>query len=168
MFMKKLFSLLLTAMIAVSVNAQFISFPSFGKNIKMCSDPVLGLDGLHVGDEGYVTFQVTNEGDSLYVGPVYLRIVEREHSAQVLAAKKLKIKPGQTYSITTVFSTERLNPYARYFVSFEYNENGHTVPMGFTEPKPLKDFMLLPAIINNPEKKAPVKAKIKEVKKSSK
>lgn len=166
--MKKLFSLLLTAMIAVSVNAQFISFPSFGKNIKMCSDPVLGLDGLHVGDEGYVTFQVTNEGDSLYVGPVYLRIVEREHSAQVLAAKKLKIKPGQTYSITTVFSTERLNPYARYFVSFEYNENGHTVPMGFTEPKPLKDFMLLPAIINNPEKKAPVKAKIKEVKKSSK
>ena len=168
MFMKKLFSLLLTAMIAVSVNAQFISFPSFGKNLKMCSDPVLGLDGLHVGDEGYVTFQVTNEGDSLYVGPVYLRIVEREHSAQVLAAKKLKIKPGQTYSITTVFSTERLNPYARYFVSFEYNENGHTVPMGFTEPKPLKDFMLLPAIINNPEKKAPVKAKIKEVKKSSK
>ena len=168
MFMKKLFSLLLTAMIAVSVNAQFINFPSFGKNLKMCSDPIMGLDGLHVGDEGYVTFQVTNEGDSLYVGPVYLRIVEREHSAQVLAAKKLKIKPGQTYSITTVFSTERLNPYARYFVSFEYNENGHTVPMGFTEPKPLKDFMLLPAIINNPEKKAPVKAKIKEVKKSSK
>ena len=111
---------------------------------------------------------MTNEGDSLYTGPIYLRIVEREHSAQVLAAKKIKIKPGQTYSITTVFSTERLNPYARYFVGFEYNEDGHTVPMGFTEAKPLKDFMLLPAIINSPEKKAPVKAKIKEVKKSSK
>ena len=168
MLMKKLFSLLLTAMIAVSANAQFISFPSFGKNLKMCSDPVLGLDGLHVGDEGYVTFEVTNEGDSTYVGPIFLRIVERESSAQVLAAKKIKIKPGHTYSITTVFSTERLHPYARYFVGFEYNENGHTVPMGFTEAKPLESFMLLPTIINDPGKKAPVKAKIKEIKKSSK
>ena len=168
LLMKKSFLLLMTVMIAVTVNAQFISFPSFGKNLKMCSDPILGLEGLHVGDEGYVTFEVTNEGDSLYVGPIFLRIVEREHSAQVLAAKKIKIKPGQTFSITTVFSTERLHPYARYFVGFEYNENGHTVPMGFTEAKPLEDFMLLPAIINNPEKKAPVKPRIKEVKKSSK
>ena len=165
---KKLFSLVLTAMIAVTVNAQFISFPRFGRNLKMCGDPVLGLEGLHVGDEGYVTFEVTNQGDSLYVGPIYLRIVERESSAQVLAAKKIKIKPGRTYSITTVFSTERLHPYARYFVAFEYDEDGHTVPMGFTEAKPLEGFMLLPAIINGPEKKAPVKAKIKEVKKSAK
>ena len=168
MLMKKLFSLLLTAMIAVAAHAQFISFPNFGKNIKMCSDPVLGLEGLHVGDEGYVTFEVTNQGDSLYVGPIFLRIVERESSAQVLAAKKIKIKPGQTVSITTVFSTERLHPYARYFVSFEYNENGHTVPMGFTEAKPLEGFMLLPEIINSQPKKAPVKAKIKEVKKTAK
>ena len=166
--MKKIFSLLLTALFAVSANAQFISFPNFGKNLKMCSDPVLGMDGLHVGDEGYVTFQVTNQGDSIYMGPIFLRIVERESSAQVLAAKKLKIKPGQTYSITTVFPTERLHPYARYFVGFEYNENGHTVPMGFTEAKPLESFMLLPAIINSPEKKAPVKAKIREVKNSAK
>ena len=36
--------------------------------------------------------------------------------------------------------------------------------MGFTEAKPLQSFMLLPTIINNPPKKAPVKAKIKEVK----
>lgn len=168
MLMKKLFSLLLTALIAVTANAQFISFPSFGKNLKMCSDPILGLNGLYVGDEGYVTFQVTNQGDSVYVGPVFLRIVERESSVQVLAAKKLKIKPGQTYSITTVFSTETMKPYTRYFVGFEYNENGHTVPMGFTEAKPLENFVLQPAIINNPEKKAPVKAKIKEIKKSSK
>lgn len=166
--MKKLFSLLVTIIIAVTAHAQFISFPNFGKDLKMCSDPVLGLEGLHVGDEGYVTFEVTNEGDSIYVGPVYLRIVERESSAQVLAAKKIKIKPGQTFSITTVFPTERLNPYARYFVGFEYDENGHTVPMGFTEAKPLESFMLLPAIINQPQKKAPVKARIKEVKKSSK
>jgi len=166
--MKKLFSVLLTALFVVTAHAQFITFPSFGKNLKMCSDPVLGLEGLHVGDEGYVTFEVTNEGDSTYVGPIFLRIVERESSAQVLAAKKLKIKPGQTYSITTVFSTERLNPFARYFVGFEYNENGHTVPMGFTEAKPLESFMLMPAIINNPEKKAPVKAKVKLVKKSAK
>ena len=168
MLMKKLYFLLLTALITVSANAQFISFPSFGKNLKMCSDPILGLEGLHVGDEGYVTFQVTNQGDSIYVGPVFLRIVERESSAQVLAAKKLKIKPGQTFTITTVFPTDRLHPYARYFVGFEYNENGHTVPMGFTEAKPLESFMLLPAIINNPEKKAPVKPRIREVKKSAK
>ena len=163
--MKKIFSLLLTALTVVSANAQFISFPSFGKNLKMCSDPVLGLEGLHVGDEGYVTFQVTNQGDSIYAGPVFLRIVERESSAQVLAVKKLKIKPGQTFSITTVFPTERLHPYARYFVGFEYNEDGHTVPMGFTEAKPLESFMLLPEIINSSPKKAPVKAKVKEVKK---
>lgn len=168
MFMKRLFSLLLTAIIAVSVHAQFISFPSFGKDIKMCSDPELGLDGLYVGDEGYVTFQVVNQGDSTYTGPVFLRIVERESSVQVLAAKKIKIKPGQTFSITTVFSTETMKPFTRYFVGFEYNENGHTVPMGFTEAKPLESFVLQPAIINNPEKKAPVKAKIKEIKKSSK
>ena len=166
--MKKLLSLLLTAMIAVSVNAQFISFPSFGRNLKMCSDPELGLDGLHVGDEGYVTFQVTNEGDSIYTGPIFLRIVERESSAQVLAAKKIKIKPGQTYSITTVFPTDRLKPFARYFVGFEYNEDGHTVPMGFTEAKPLENFSLLPTVINQPEKKAPVKARIRQVKKTAK
>lgn len=168
MLMRKLFSLLLTALIAVTANAQFVSFPSFGRNLKMCSDPELGLDGLHVGDEGYVSFQVTNQGDSIYVGPIYLRIVERESSAQVLVAKKIKIKPGQTFSITTVFSTERLNPFARYFVGFEYDEDGHTVPMGFTEAKPLESFMLLPTIINDPGKKAPVKAKIKEIKNSSK
>ena len=165
---KKLFSLVLTAMIAVTVNAQFISFPRFGRNLKMCSDPELGLEGLHVGDEGYVSFEVTNEGDTTYVGPIFLRIVERESSAQVLAAKKIKIKPSQTFSITTVFPTDRLHPYARYFVGFEYNEDGHTVPMGFTEAKPLEGFMLLPAIINAPEKKAPVKARIREVKKSAK
>jgi hypothetical protein len=168
MLMKKLLSLLLTAMIAVSVNAQFISFPRFGRNLKMCSDPELGLDGLHVGDEGYVTFQVTNEGDSIYTGPIFLRIVERESSAQVLAAKKIKIKPGQTYSITTVFPTDRLKPFARYFVGFEYNEDGHTVPMGFTEAKPLENFSLLPTVINQPEKKAPVKARIRQVKKTAK
>jgi len=168
MLMKKLLSLLLTAMIAVSVNAQFISFPRFGRNLKMCSDPELGLDGLHVGDEGYVTFQVTNEGDSIYTGPIFLRIVERESSAQVLAAKKIKIKPGQTYSITTVFPTDRLKPFARYFVGFEYNEDGHTVPMGFTEAKPLENFSLLPTVINQPEKKAPVKSRIRQVKKTAK
>ena len=163
--MKKYLSFLLTALITLSVHAQFISFPNFGRNLKMSGDPVLGLEGLSVGDEGYVRFQVTNEGDSIYTGPVYLRIVEREHSVQVLAAKKLRIKPGQTYSITTVFPTDRLHPYARYYVGFEYNEDGHTVPMGFTEAKPLESFMLLPAIINNPQKKAPVKAKVKEIKK---
>ena len=145
--MRKILFALLTAMIAVTADAQFVSFPRFGKNLKMCSDPILGMEGLHVGDEGYVTF---------------------EHSVQVLAARKAKIKPGRTYSITTVFPTDRLNPYARYFVGFEYNENGHTVPMGFTEAKPLESFMLLPAIINSTARKAPVKAKIKEIKKSSK
>lgn len=164
--MRRILAICAVMMLAVSLNAQFINFPRFGRNLKMSNDPVLGLEGLHVGDEGYVTFNVTNESDSIYNGPIYLRIIEREHSVQVLAAKKIKIKPGKTFSITTVFPTERLRPYARYFVGFEYDEDGHTVPMGFTEAKPLESFMLLPAIINIPEKKAPVKAKIKEVKAS--
>jgi len=163
--MRKFLAICIAAMMAMSAQAQFINFPDFGKNIKMCSDPEIGLRGLSVGDEGYVTFEVTNQGDSIYVGPIFLRIVEREHSFQVMAVKKIKIKPGKTYRITTVFPTERFQPYARYFVAFEYNENGHTVPMGFTDAKPLKSFMLLPEIINNPPKKAPVKAKVKEVKK---
>ena len=163
--MKRFLYLCIMLLCATVAHAQFVSFPSFGKNLKMSSDPVWGLKGLSVGDEGYVTFEVTNQGDSIYTGPVYLRIVEREHSVQVLAAKKIKIKPGRTYSITTVFPTDRLRPYARYFVAFEYDENGHTVPMGFTEAKPLQDFMLLPEIINSVPKKSPVKAKVKEVKK---
>lgn len=165
MLMKRFFSLLICAVISLSAQAQFIRFPDFGKNVKMCSDPVIGLNNLHVGDEGYVTFDITNQGDSIYAGPVFLRIVARDHSIQVLAAKKVKVKPGKTYQITTVFSTERMHPFTRYFVSFEYNENGHTVPMGFTEPKPLESFMLMPEIINQVNKKAPVKAKVKEVKK---
>lgn len=163
--MKRTIVLLAAFLVCLCAQAQFVSFPSFGRNLKMSSDPVLGLEGLHVGDEGYVTFEVTNTGDSIYTGPIYLRIVEREHSVQVLAAKKIKFKPGRTYSVTTVFPTDRLHPFARYYVAFEYNENGHTVPMGFTEAKPLESFMLLPEIINNPPRKAPVKSKVKEVKK---
>ena len=163
--MKRTLILLAAFLVCLCAQAQFVSFPSFGRNLKMSSDPVLGLEGLHVGDEGYVTFEVTNTGDSIYTGPIYLRIVEREHSVQVLAAKKIKFKPGRTYSVTTVFPTDRLHPFARYYVAFEYNEDGHTVPMGFTEAKPLESFMLLPEIINNPPTKAPVKSKVKEVKK---
>lgn len=166
--MKKFLIICIVLVTSLYSHAQFVSFPNFGRNIKMCSDPELGLKGLSVGDEGYVTFQVTNQGDSVYSGPIYLRIIEREHSVQVLAAKKIKIKPGRTYSITTVFSTIRLHPYARYYVAFEYNEDGHTVPMGFTEPKPLESFMLLPEIINATPKKAPVKSKVKEVKETKK
>lgn len=163
--MKRTIVLFAAILVCLCTQAQFVSFPSFGRNLKMSSDPVLGLEGLHVGDEGYVTFEVTNTGDSIYTGPIYLRIVEREHSVQVLAAKKIKIKPGRTYSVTTVFPTDRLHPFSRYYVAFEYNEDGHTVPMGFTEAKPLESFMLLPEIINNPPTKAPVKSKVKEVKK---
>lgn len=163
--MKRILVICVAFMACLWVHAQFVSFPRFGRNLKMSGNPVLGLEGLHVGDEGYVTFEVTNTGDSIYVGPLYLRIVEREHSAQVLAAKKVKMKPGKTYKVTTVFSTERLHPFARYYVAFEYNEDGHTVPMGFTEAKPLDSFMLLPEIINNPPRKAPVKSKVKEIKK---
>lgn len=163
--MKRTLILLAAFLVCLCAQAQFVSFPSFGRNLKMSSDPVLGLEGLHVGDEGYVTFEVTNTGDSIYTGPIYLRVVEREHSVQVLAAKKIKFKPGRSYSVTTVFPTDRLHPFARYYVAFEYNENGHTVPMGFTEAKPLESFMLLPEIINDPSRKAPVKSKVKEVKK---
>lgn len=163
--MKRLFVLCCALLPALFVQAQFLGVPQFGRNIKVSGEPKTGFDGLYVGDEGYVTFQVVNQGDSIYTGPIYLRLFDREQSLQVLAAKKIKLKPGRTYSITTVFSTERLRPYSRYFMAFEYDQDGHTIPMGFVEPAPLKNFMLLPEIINNPPKKAPVKAKVKEVKK---
>ena len=85
-------------MMAMSAQAQFISFPDFGKNIKMCSDPEIGLRGLSVGDEGYVTFEVTNQGDSIYVGPIFLRIVEREHSFQVMAVKNLPLSDFHSFA----------------------------------------------------------------------
>jgi hypothetical protein len=40
--------------------------------------------------------------------------------------------------------------------------------MGFTEAKPLENFSLLPTVINQPEKKAPVKSRIRQVKKTAK
>ena len=73
--MKK-FLMLCTALLAVlTLNAQFVSFPDFGKHIKMSGDPVIGLEGLSVGDEGYITFEITNFGDSIYKGPIYIRII---------------------------------------------------------------------------------------------
>lgn len=166
--MKRILSLCLVVLIAVSSKAQFLNFPHFGQNLKISAQPELGLESLSVGDEGYVRFQVTNTSDSTYTGPLYLRVFEREGSLQVLACKKIKIKPGKEYSVTTVFSTSLLNPYARYFIGFEFNEDGHTVPMEYLEQQQLSSFMLLPPIINNPVKKSPLKAKVKEVKKSKK
>ena len=68
--MKKLLIICFALVSSLYAQAQFVSFPDFGKNIKMCSDPELGLKGLSVGDEGYVTFHVTNQGDSVYSGPI--------------------------------------------------------------------------------------------------
>ena len=76
--MRKFIAICIAAMMAITVQAQFVNFPRFGRSLKMSNDPVLGLRGLHVGDEGYVTFNVTNQGDSVYTGPIYLRIIERE------------------------------------------------------------------------------------------
>lgn len=162
--MKKILTFCLAVLLAVSAQAQMLNFPQFGNMLKITGSPVIGLERLSVGDEGYVTFQIRNESDTEYKGPLYLRIFERESSFQVLACRKISVKPGREYSVTTVFPTDRLAAYARYFIGFEYDEDGHTVPMSYVTPGPLKTFMLLPPIINNPKKKSPVKAKVKEVK----
>lgn len=163
--MKKLITLIFASVLTVVCSAQLMNFPQFGKDLKLAAEPVLGLEGLAVGDEGYVTFRVRNEGENVYTGPLYLRLFNREESHQVLVSRKSKLKPGKEYLITTVFPTERLEAYNMYFVGFEYDEEGHTIPMGQTNPKPLKSFLLLQPIINAPARKSPVKAKIKEYRK---
>lgn len=141
-----------------------MTFPDWGRDIKTTCQPETGLDGLSVGDESFVTFTLTNRSENVYSGPIYLRLFNMEQSVQVLACNKKKIKPGKEYKLTTVFSTERLSPYSRYFIGIEYDEDGHTVPMGAIEPTPLSSFMLLAPIINNPVKKSPYKPKLKVVK----
>lgn len=143
---------------------QPVTFPDWGRDLKTTNQPETDLDGLYVGDEGYVTFTLTNIGESVYSGPIYLRLFNMEQSVQVLACSKKKLKPGKVYNLTTVFPTDRLSPYSHYFIGIEYDEDGHTVPMGALEPTPLSSFMLLAPIINNPVRKSPVKAKVKVVK----
>ena len=163
--MKKLITLLFASVLTVVCSAQLMNFPQFGKDLKLTIEPFLGTEGLAVGDEAYVSYRVRNEGESVYTGPLYLRLFNREESHQVLVSRKNKLKPGKEYVITTVFPTERLEAYNMYFVGFEYDEDGHTIPMGQANPKPLKSFMLLQPVINAPVRKAPVKARIKEYKK---
>ncbi|MBR4842550.1 MAG: hypothetical protein IK006_05615 [Bacteroidaceae bacterium] len=163
--MKKLITLFCTSVLTVVCSAQLMNYPQFGKDLKLTAEPVTGLERLSVGDEGYVTFRVRNEGESTYSGPLYLRLFNREQSHQVLVKAKNKLKPGKEYQITTVFPTDRLEAYTMYFIGFEFEEDGHNIAMAQTNPKPLKSFMLLQPIINAPEKKSPVKARIKEIKK---
>ncbi len=160
--MKKLTTLLFAFVVTVVCSAQLVNFPQFGKDLKLTIEPVIGLEGLAVGDEGYISYRVRNEGESVYTGPLYLRLFNREESHQVLVSRKNKLKPGKEYVITTVFSTERLDAYNMYFVGFEYDEGGHTVPMGQVNPKPLKSFMLMQPVINAPVRKSPVKPRIRE------
>ena len=163
--MRRLISLFFAIVLVSVCNAQFFRFPNFGDDIKLTSEPKIGLDGLSVGDEGYVIFSIINNGETTYTGPLYIRLFNPERSHQVLACKKNKLKPGKEYVITTVFSTEQMEPFSMYFIGFEYDENETLVPMAQIDPKPLKSFMLLQPIINAQGKKSPVKAKIKRAKK---
>lgn len=162
--MKRLINLFLVAVLAIVCNAQPMNFPRFGNALKLTIEPVCGLDGLAVGDEGYVSFRIRNESESIYTGPLYLRLFNREHSHQVLVNRKNKFKPGKEYVITTVFPTDLLEAYTMYYIGFEFDEDGHTIPMAQVNPKPLKSFMLLQPVINAPARKSPVKPRIKEYK----
>ena len=150
--MRRLISLFFAIVLVSVCNAQFFRFTNFGDDIKLTSEPKIGLDGLSVGDEGYVIFSIINNGETTYTGPLYIRLFNPERSHQVLACKKNKLKPGKEYVITTVFSTEQI---PHVFQVFEYDEN-ETRSIRLTQPEIIISFnpSLMPG-------KNPVKAKIR-------
>ena len=144
-----------TVLFALAAQAQFFAFPQSERRIKLYSEPIIGLNDLFVGDEGYVTFEIINDSHLTYQGPIYLRIFERGHSHQVLACKNIKMKPGRIYRITTTFPTDRLAPFVRYAISFEYIEDNQIVSIANYEGRRPTNFTLRAAVINRPPAKAP-------------
>ena len=89
--MKRLLLTFATVLITIAAQAQFFGFPQTERRIKLYSEPIIGLDNLFVGDEGFVTFEIINDDILTYQGPIYIRIFERGHSYQVLACEHIKM-----------------------------------------------------------------------------
>lgn len=152
-----------TLLLAIVAQAQFFGFPQTERRIKLYSEPIVGLNDLFVGDEGFVTFELINDSHLTYDGPIYLRIFERGVSHQVLACPKIKMKPGRIYRITATFPTDRLAPFVRYAISFEYIEDHQIVPIASFEGKRPENFILRAAIINRPPAKSPYKPRVIDI-----
>ena len=158
--MKRLLLTFATVLITIAAQAQFFGFPQTERRIKLYSEPIIGLDNLFVGDEGFVTFEIINDDILTYQGPIYIRIFERGHSYQVLACEHIKMKPGRIYRITTTFPTDRLAPFVRYAISFEYIEDNQITSIANYKGNRAENFTLRAAVINRPPKKSPHKAKV--------
>ena len=161
--MKKFMLTCATLLLAIVAQAQFFGFPQTERRIKLYSEPIVGLNDLFVGDEGFVTFELINDSQQTYDGPVYLRIFERGVSHQVLACPRIKMKPGRIYRITAAFPTDRLAPFVRYAISFEYIEDHQIVPIASFEGKRPENFILRAAIINRPPAKSPYKPRVIDI-----
>lgn len=161
--MKKFMLTCATLLLAIVAQAQFFGFPQTERRIKLYSEPIVGLNDLFVGDEGFVTFELINDSHLTYDGPIYLRIFERGVSHQVLACPKIKMKPGRIYRITATFPTDRLAPFVRYAISFEYIEDHQIVPIASFEGKRPENFILRAAIINRPPAKSPYKPRVIDI-----
>ena len=161
--MKKFMLTCATLLLAIVAQAQFFGFPQTERRIKLYSEPIVGLNDLFVGDEGFVTFELINDSHLTYDGPIYLRIFERGVSHQVLACPKIKMKPGRIYRITAAFPTDRLAPFVRYAISFEYIEDHQIVPIASFEGKRPENFILRAAIINRPPAKSPYKPRVIDI-----
>ena len=158
--MKKVILTCATLLFAIVAQAQFFGFPQTERRIKLYSEPIVGLNDLFVGDEGYVTFELINDSQLTYNGPIYIRIFERGHSHQVLACPQIKMKPGRVYRITSTFPTDRLAPFIRYAISFEYIEDNQFAHIASFEGRRPVNFTLRAAVINRPPVKAPHKPKV--------
>ena len=161
--MKKFMLTCATLLLAIVAQAQFFGFPQTERRIKLYSEPIVGLNDLFVGDEGFVTFELINDSHLTYDGPIYLRIFERGVSHQVMACPKIKMKPGRIYRITATFPTDRLAPFVRYAISFEYIEDHQIVPIASFEGKRPENFILRAAIINRPPAKSPYKPRVIDI-----
>lgn len=162
--MKKFITICLIFLCSAGIKAQPFGFPIEKSILELYSEPIIGLDNLYVGDEGYITFSVINNSDYVYRGPLYIRIFEREHSYQILVHDDIKIYPERVYEITTIFPTDRLAPYVRFFIGFEYLDNDHLFHITNYKQRPIPSFSMLSPIINRPPNKAPVKPRIKQYK----
>lgn len=158
--MRKLLLTCVTVLFAIVAQAQYFGFPQTERRIKLYSEPIVGLNDLFVGDEGFVTFEIINDSHLTYDGPIFIRIFERGHSHQVLACERIKMKPGRVYRVTSSFPTDRLAPFVRYAISFEYIEDNQIVHIASFGGKRPENFTLRAAVINRPPARSPFKPKI--------
>lgn len=155
--MRKVLIICLLLLCILQAKAQFFGYPQVERSLELFSEPIMGINNLYVGDEGYVIFQIINRGNHQYRGPIFIRIFEREHSYQILVEGNVKLNPGRVYEFTAVFPTDRLAPFVRYLLGFEYVENKHLIHMNPFRNRPMPFLILHAPIVSKPSAKAAVR-----------